>query len=213
MNELKTTVSGQLQQLQMLMHRASFSQLGGMRSPHLGQGRVLALLRLKPEISQRELTYLLNMSKQAAAELIAKLERSGYITREPSQSDKRSMVIRLTEKGAAATDDTGGAMPDHGQPLDCLSEDELAAFSGYLARIITRYEEQFPGEDFSQRRKMMEAFMRSHGGGFGHGHHHPGWGFRGHGSSAGPDDDGRHPAAPGFSPYGEGGWDDEDDAR
>lgn len=34
---------------------------------HIGQGRVLAILKLKPEISQRDLSYLLDMSKQSLA--------------------------------------------------------------------------------------------------------------------------------------------------
>ena len=82
MSEIKTTVTEQLEQLQMLMHRASFHNFMGngmARNPLRGQGRVLAILKMKPEISQRELTYLLNMSKQSLAELLAKLEMSGHI--------------------------------------------------------------------------------------------------------------------------------------
>ena len=73
MNEIKDTINGQLQQLQMLMHRTMFNHFGKMHNPHRGQGRVLAILKLKPVISQKELTYLLNMSKQSVAELITKL--------------------------------------------------------------------------------------------------------------------------------------------
>ena len=82
MNEVKRLILEQLQQLQSLMHRTLFrGYWGGGRSsnPYRGQGRVLAILKMKPEISQKELTYLLNMSKQSLAELLAKLERSGYI--------------------------------------------------------------------------------------------------------------------------------------
>ena len=172
MSELKTTVSEQLQQLQMLMHRASFGRFGKMYNPHRGQGRVLAILKLKPEISQKELSYLLNMSKQAVAELIGKLEKSGYVTREPSAEDKRAMTIRLTEAGAKAADSADDAAPESEKMLDCLNDEELAAFSEYLGRVIRQYEEQFPGEDFAQRREKMEAFMSFHGHGFAHGHPH-----------------------------------------
>lgn len=187
MNELKATINDQLQQLQMLMHRASFSHFGKMHNPHRGQGRVLALLKLKPEISQRELTYLLNMSKQAVAELLSKLERSGYITREPSPDDKRAMIIHLTEKGAEATDEVDDTMPSSGKMLDCLNDEELTVFSDYLGRIIAKYEEQFPDEAFEQRRQMMDAFMVSHGG-FGRGPHgQPGHGYEGQGRHPGYD--------------------------
>ena len=180
MNEIVITINEQLQQLQMLMHRTMFSHFGKMHNPHRGQGRVLALLKMKPEISQKELTYLLNMSKQAVAELIAKLERGNYITREPSEADKRVMTINLTEKGAKAVTDADDNALETTKIFDCLNDDELDTFSNYLGRIIKRYEEQFPDEDFEQRRQMMENFMSSygHGHGFEREHNHD---FHGHG--------------------------------
>ena len=93
MSEIKTIITEQLQQLQMLMHRTSFHSFmgaGKAHNPHRGQGRVLAILKMKPEISQRDLTYLLGMSKQSIAQLLDKLEKSGYITREPSEEDKKA---------------------------------------------------------------------------------------------------------------------------
>ncbi|MDR0569601.1 MAG: MarR family transcriptional regulator [Clostridiales Family XIII bacterium] len=170
MSEIKTTVAEQLQQLQMLMHRTALHGFAGGRgrNPHRGQGRILALLKIKPEISQRELTYLLNMSKQSLAELLAKLEKSGYVTRKPSEDDKRAVTVALTEEGAAAANGFDDEAPEAAAMLDCLDEDELAAFSGYLARVIKKYEERFPDEDFEERRRMMEAFMSRHGCGFGH---------------------------------------------
>lgn len=176
MSEIKITVNDQLQQLQMLMHRATFSNFGfgKMHNPHRGQGRVLALLKLKPEISQKELTYLLNMSKQAAAELIGKLEKNGYITREPSEEDKRVMTVHLTEEGMKAAENVDYSTSETAKILDCLNDDELTIFSEYLGRIIKQYEEQFPDEDFEKRRQTMEDFMSFHG----HGRHH-GHGFMG----------------------------------
>ena len=169
MNEIKATISEQLRQLQMLMHRASFHNFvadGRQRNPHRGQGRVLSILKLKPEISQKELTYLLGTSKQSLAELLSKLEKSEYITREPSKEDKRVMTIKLTEAGMnASTDDHESDFSDSDNILDCLSDEELVTFSEYLGRMIKRYEELFPDEDFEERRRHMEQFMSrySHG--------------------------------------------------
>ncbi|QAT60176.1 MULTISPECIES: MarR family winged helix-turn-helix transcriptional regulator [Tissierellales] len=177
MSEIKVVINEQLQQLQMLMHRASFHDFirgGWVHNPYRGQGRVLAILKMKPEISQKELTYLLNMSKQSLAELLAKLEKSGYITREPSEEDKRIMTIKLTEEGMKAAENVDDKTLETEKILDCLNDEELAAFSDYLGRIIKRYEEQFPDEDFEQRHKSMEEFMSQHGYGHGFG------GFGGH---------------------------------
>lgn len=182
MSEIKVTIYEQLQQLQMLMHRASF---GKIHNPHRGQGRVLALLKLKPEISQKELTYLLNVSKQAAAELITKLEKNGHITREPLESDKRIMIIKLTDKGAKVADELSNTDLETDKTLDCLNDDELATFSEYLERIITQYEDQFPEMDFKKRRQRRRDFMLSHGHGHSCRHGHSGHGFRKHRHSSG----------------------------
>lgn len=174
MSELKITVGEQLQRLQMLMHRAAFSRCGKTHNPYRGQGRVLAILKLKPEMSQRELTYLLNVSKQSAAELIGKLEKDGYITRESSEEDKRVMTVRLTEKGAQAAENAADNSAESISFLDCLNTDELTAFSEYLSRIIEQYQAQFPGEDFELHRREMEDFRAF----YGHGPH-PGRGGQG----------------------------------
>ncbi|MDR1605204.1 MAG: MarR family transcriptional regulator [Gracilibacteraceae bacterium] len=183
MNEIKTTVAEQLHDLQMLMHRASFHGFmpGGRRhNPHRGQGRVLSILRLKPEISQKELNYLLGMSKQALAELLAKLEKSGHITREPAEDDKRAVTIKLTEAGKeAATAEGESDAWETPKILDCLNEEELAVFSEYLSRIIKRYEEQFPEDDYEERRRRMERFLLHYGHGFECREHGP-HGFGGH---------------------------------
>lgn len=182
MSEIKTIITEQLQQLQMLMHRTSFHSFmgaGKAHNPHRGQGRVLAILKMKPEISQRDLTYLLGMSKQSIAQLLDKLEKSGYITREPSEEDKRISIIKLTEEGRNAGTDTGDETSEAEDILDCLDDKELAAFSDYLGRIIKRYEEQFPDEDFEERRKAMEDFVSRYGRGRGFGC------FGGHGNPHG----------------------------
>lgn len=203
MSEIKVIINEQLQQLQLLMYRVSFHDFmgGGWHNPHRGQGRVLAILKLKPEISQKELGYLLDMSKQSLAELLAKLERNGYITREPSEEDKRVMTIRLTEKGRKAAEGVDNDSLETTKLLDCLNEEELASFSDYLGRIIRRYEERFPGEDFEQRRRSIEEFMSQHGHGFaGHGYHH-GQGYEGYG---------HHSVEWGGGPFGKGHHHDGD---
>ena len=221
MSEIKDTINGQLQQLQMLMHRTMFSHFGKAHNPHRGQGRVLAILKLKPVISQKELTYLLNMSKQSVAELVTKLEKNGYITREPSEDDKRVMTIRLTEEGAKAADHTDEVEPDALDALDCLNDEELSALSEYLGRIIRQYEEQFPDEDFEERRKYMEKFMSSYGHGYEH-WQHAGCGFGGHGHDSehfrGHGHDSEHfrghghcPAGMGHSPFKKGGFENDED--
>ena len=42
---------------------------------------------------------ILDMRPQSLGELLEKLERNGYITRNPSEEDQRIMTVRLTEAG------------------------------------------------------------------------------------------------------------------
>ena len=178
MDDIKVSIIEQLHQLQMFMHRISYhGYRGGGRkhNPHRGQGRVLALLKMKPEISQKELTYLLDMSKQSLAELLTKLEASGYITREPSEEDKRILVIKLSQEGAKVADHVIQPPTEMSEILGCLTDDELKVFNESLERIISHYKEQLPDRDCEERCNAMEEFKagycRGHANHGHHGHH------------------------------------------
>lgn len=168
MSEIREEILEQFTHLHTLLHRYRMQNLrnfGPFSNPHRGQGRVLSILKMKPEISQKELTYLLDMSRQALAELLSKLEKNGYIERETSEEDRRSFNVKLTEKGAAAAgkmdDDTP---PELDKVFDCLSDEELSNLSEYLKRIIEGLQKQFGGDNEDFRKQMMEKFME-------HGHH------------------------------------------
>lgn len=123
-----------------LLHRQrhyAHQTRGPAADPHRGQGRVLALLKMRPEISQKDLSYLLDIRPQSLGELLAKLERNGYIQRDTSEDDRRAMNIRLTEAGAAATERTG-AQSDMFSSLD---GEEQGILKEYLERIIAELEE------------------------------------------------------------------------
>jgi DNA-binding MarR family transcriptional regulator len=125
------------------MHaRRDFGPRGGPSAgPHQGQGRVLALLKLKPEVSQKELSTILDIRSQSLGELLSKLERQGYITRKTSEEDRRGMDIRLTEAGRAASEQQDESS-DAGSFFDCLDEAERRTFGEYLERLIKRLEEE-----------------------------------------------------------------------
>ena len=163
--EVKSQVTEQLLHLQMLLHRMAFCGYfsGGaiQRNPYRGQGKVLALLKTRPEIKQKELAELLDMSKQSLAELLAKLEKKEYIARGPSPDDKRSITVRLLDKGRKAAEDMDVGGAEAFQVLDCLNGEELAQFSEYLCRVIKGCEAYFPGEGYEERRKKLDRFMAS----------------------------------------------------
>lgn len=123
-------------------------ELGPMANPHQGQGRILSLLKMKPEISQKDLSTILNIRSQSIGELLAKLERSGYITRTPSESDRRIIQICLTDEGKEAANQNEEQFESINL-FSCLSEEEQNTLSDYLKRIIEDLEKQF-GDDESE---------------------------------------------------------------
>ena len=128
----------------VLIHRyyeAQAQRHGAMGDPTRGQGRVLALLKAKPETTQRELSYLLDMRQQSLSELLAKLEEKGFVTREKSAEDGRVTVVRLTEQGAEAAP-SPEQMSQRADALDCLSEEEQAQLEALTSKVTTSLEQK-----------------------------------------------------------------------
>lgn len=176
------SIHAQFMRIHALFHRRrvqSHHAKGPTGDPYRGQGRVLRLLQMRPEISQKDLTFLLDMRPQSLGEVLAKLERNAYITRTTLESDRRVMNIRLTEKGLEAANQVEqSSEPD---PLfNCLSQEEQVKLGEYLDRIIIEMEKQHEEET-----KDLECDLHHvrHGHAFGgvchdqghghaHGHHH-----------------------------------------
>lgn len=149
MNNNHSDLFEQFVRLEWLLHRyhqQNHKYHGPMGDTYRGQGRVLALLKLKPEISQKELSNILDIRSQSLGELLTKLEKSGYITRTPSETDRRVMDIHLTEEGKQAAEQPEQQL-DSTELFGCLNEEEQAAFSDYLNRIISALEQQLGDGD------------------------------------------------------------------
>lgn len=205
-----SSLKEKLMRMQGLMHRYRHAFGPGQgrpgADPHRGQGRVLALLRMQPEITQRELSYLLDMRAQSLGELLAKLEKSGYITRTPSEDDRRVMNIRLTPEGQAAADAAANAQQDSDGWFDFLSDEEKQQLENILDKMIAAMEgklaesgwdeKDMPMRDGRCRPDRMKAMRGMYPGG------HPGWpmGFDGPGRGHGPHK--------GWGPRPEEPWDD-----
>ena len=175
-----------LTRLQWLLHKQQirgYTNNGPMSDTTRGQGRILALLKLRDGISTKDLSYLLGVRVSSLNELLAKLEKSGHITREPSEQDKRVMLVKLTEKGRNAEEPETA---DFGAIFDCLSEDEQQAFGEYLDRVTAAITDKLgydDGEEFERMTAAREHFAEMIGehfdrsgirgvfGGFGHFEH------------------------------------------
>lgn len=139
MNETNTELNEKLERLHRLSHRhylRAYAESGPMADPTRGQGRIFAILKMQDGISTKDLSYLLDIRISSLNELLSKMEKAGYIKRESSETDKRVMLIKLTEKGKNEQKQEWN--PD--EIFDCLSEDEKKTFEEYLDRIIASIE-------------------------------------------------------------------------
>ena len=138
MDDIYTAIYEKLSTLQWLMKRRQmFSQAesGTFADSTRGQGRILAMLKIQPEIATKDLAYLLGIRQQSLNELLNKLEKNSYVERRPSEKDRRVMVVHLTEKGKEAQEPE----TNYQEFLGCLSPEELQQFGEYLDRIIAAF--------------------------------------------------------------------------
>lgn len=115
-----------------------YAQNNAITDSGRGQGRVLAILKMKDGMCTKDLARLLNIGISSLNELLAKLEKNEFIYREPSKSDKRVLLIKLTEKGRNVKTEE--------QPTEsifaCLTDEEQEVFARCLDRITAALEEE-----------------------------------------------------------------------
>lgn len=81
-----------------IFEQKSKMQQSEMNNFSRGQGRVLAILKRKDNISTKNLAIILGISVSALNSLLTKLEKNGYVIKEASTEDKRVLLVKLTEK-------------------------------------------------------------------------------------------------------------------
>ncbi|MDR2670446.1 MAG: MarR family transcriptional regulator [Oscillospiraceae bacterium] len=174
---MKSELYEKLTRIQWLLHKQQIrdhhqqlrDHIGGrvLADATRGQGRILAALQMKDGISTKDLAYLLGLAVSSMNEFLGKLEKNGYIIREPSEKDRRVILVKLTDKGRAETRPEPAA--DFGDIFDCLSETEQATFGAYLDRVIAALEDKLGVDDavFERFKAMFQEHERPFGRGFG----------------------------------------------
>ena len=144
--------------LNRLMRRAMFAKdPEPIMDKSQGQGRVIAILKIKPEISTRDLAFLMEIRQQSLNELLLRLERDGYVERVPSEDDRRVMMVRLTDKGGKLDQNPFDAEDIFG----CLSEEELESLDTILGKVVGSMEEKAAEEGWEGGREFIERMRAS----------------------------------------------------
>lgn len=118
-----------------------------MRSLYEGKGsqkQVLIVLGKTGAITQRALTERLGIQPGSASEVISKLESAGLILRTPSQSDRRTADIVLTDEGKnQASQAIEQRIRRHQEMFSCLSETEKRQMLSLLEKINADWDQRY----------------------------------------------------------------------
>lgn len=108
------------------------------------QKRVLILLKENVGITQRELTKRMDIRPGSASEVIGKLEAAGLLIRSPSETDRRTTNITLTEAGKAAAGDALAERRErHHQMFVGLSEEEKDTLLYLLEKVNADWDTKY----------------------------------------------------------------------
>lgn len=139
------------------------------------QKRVLIILRESGSMTQRELTERMGIQPGSASEVIGKLESAGLIERKPSQQDRRTTDITLTELGKIQANEAANQRERrHSDMFSCLSSEEKNILLSLTEKLNSDWDNRFrENADAFKNHKHHEKhgshLHHSHHGGF---HHH-----------------------------------------
>ncbi len=108
------------------------------------QRRILIILSEVDSMTQRELTRKLGIQPGSASEVLGKLESAGMIVRTPSETDRRTADVRLTDLGRQKADEADKRREDRQhQMFASLSEEEQMTFLSILEKLQDDWEKRF----------------------------------------------------------------------
>jgi DNA-binding MarR family transcriptional regulator len=98
----------------------------------------LMIVAAQPGIDQSALAAELGVDRANAGDVLARLSKSGYLTREPSPSDRRFIQVRLTAQGTALLRKAAGrARKVQERLLLPLAPKDRKAFVALMNQIIS----------------------------------------------------------------------------
>lgn len=122
----------ELQRAIQKWHNALRRQTGDIAAnPITGQGRVLSVLAQNGNMPQRAMSSHLGITPQSLGEMLAKLERAGYIQREATNAGAHTLSVSITDAGRECV--------DKHSDIDCFADftdEEIEQFSNFIDRAI-----------------------------------------------------------------------------
>ncbi len=132
---------------------SKIKQIGGRRFDHIlqernieafngAQGKILYVLWQRESITATELARETGLAKTTLTAMLARMQEQGLIVQSANAQDRRSVLIRLTERARALKTEYDSVTNEVSKLYyRGFSEEEIAAFEGYLKRILQNLEE------------------------------------------------------------------------
>ena len=155
--DLKQSITHNLTNLWFLMgqrHAHGTHQRRDAYDASRGRGRIIALLQLKDGISTKEISQILAIRVSSTNEVLSKMEDAGLVERRPSETDRRVMLVYLTDKGR----EVELAEPKEFDPFEGFGEDELKNLEDYTERMVKNAEKEFDPGFIGQMRNRQAHF-------------------------------------------------------
>ncbi|MCA5895007.1 MarR family winged helix-turn-helix transcriptional regulator [Isoptericola sp. NEAU-Y5] len=108
--------------------------LAGWNLNHAGFQALVHLL-VGPR-TQRELARLHGVTEQTMSRVVARLERSGYVTRCGDPEDRRRRTVAVTAAGRDAASEAGRVQPAEDLATRGLDADQVGALRAALAALV-----------------------------------------------------------------------------
>jgi DNA-binding MarR family transcriptional regulator len=101
------------------------------------QGRIMFVLWEKDGIAINELAKKTSLAKSTLTSMLDRLEEAGHVVREPSDEDRRKILIKRTEKDRAWQKTYVQVSKEMSELFYAgFSGDEIDAFEAYLSRVL-----------------------------------------------------------------------------
>jgi len=126
--------------LMAVAHQRDFAGMDGHHSNGRGQFRLLQLLAESPAgLTNAEIAEILDIRPSSVSATINRLEEVGLAERVPSQTDKRVVIVRLSEKGQQMAEHRDQGVAEMADKLfGSLTPDEQVDLQRLLDKLAKR---------------------------------------------------------------------------
>lgn len=138
-------------ELLMLMEKCGhflYHRRGKKRS----QGKILKMLLMNGEVTQKELQNYLGIQSGSISEIINKLESSKFILKEKDKEDKRKFKIKITNEGKDFFEENlKDNIEEEEKLFDCLEENEQENLEFILSKLLDTWKSNYDKSLFNHK--------------------------------------------------------------